>query len=395
MHASGVCGLGATPGGPTMIYSLRQYLFLVILAGILSAGFHWVGLVKGAPLQIFYSDIAGFFQQASAPGFPYLEKNIEYPPLIGIFMHWMGQLGKTQVSYYILSVLFLIFFAALATYFLYKILPAENRDRLIIYWIFAPSMLVFLTYNWDIISILFVAAAFYFVRQNRYPLASGFLALGASAKLYPILYLAPLFLKAKDWTERIKIAGVSGLTLLAVNLPFMLENFSGWSYFWRLNAERNSNPDSIWTIARFFFRNLDISDINIFSLVLFLGAAGFLLWKFRQESFLKLCFGLTIIFLLFNKVFTPQYLMWLLPFFVLMPELKKNTFYALEFSNLAVLFSILPWFFVSQDILYFYLASPFVILRHLILIYLIFSKNTGFGIQSQSRRKPIFFRYLS
>lgn len=365
-----------------MTIQLKNYLILIIFVGILSAGFHGFGLIKGAPLQIFYSDVAGFFNLASAPGLPYLEKNIEYPPIIGFFIHLMGQLGKSQFGYYLLTVSFLILFAVLATYFLYKIAEEKDRKRLVYFWAFTPSMLIFLTYNWDIIALLLVIIAFYFIKQNRYSAASIFLALGASAKLYPIFYLPILLLKAKDSAERIKIILVSGFTLLAVNLPFMIMNFSGWSHFLNLNSARNSNPDSIWTIARFFFRSLTIPEINFISLALFLSGFCFLLWKFRGESFLKLCFGATILFLLFNKVFTPQYLMWLLPFWVLLPELKldKKLFYFLEFSNLAVLFSILPWFFVEKNINYFYLSTPFVIFRHVSLAYLLYwtAKNKTF-----------------
>lgn len=374
---------------------LSNYLFLIIAIGILSAGFHGIGLIKGAPAWIFYSDTLGFYEKTTTPGFFYLDKNIEYPVIIGLFLQLMGYFSASRAGYFIFSSLFLVLAAVLATYFLHKLASEENEKRILKYWIFAPSMVVFLTYNWDIFAILFIVVALYLVKENsnevnishirtnmtykennendkkRNLMAAGFLALGASAKLYPIIYLAPLFLKAKDWSERIKIILVFGLTLLAVNLPFMILNFSGWSYFVRLNSERNSNPDSIWTIARFFFRDLGVPGINSISLILFLAAAGLLLWKFRRESFLKLCFGLTILFLLFNKVFTPQYLMWLLPFFVLLPELKAKEFYFLEFSNLAVFFSILPWFFLGHDMFYFYLSAPFVILRHLMLIFML------------------------
>lgn len=328
--------------------------------------------MKSVPWYFVYSDTLGFFDRVAAPGFAYISKPIEYPILTGFFIQLAGMIGKTRAGYYLASIAGLLAAAAIATYFLYKILSDGQKNNLLRYWIFAPSLLIFLTYNWDILPVLFTAIAFYFFQKNRYPTTSAFLALGASAKLYPIFYIAPLILKAKDWAERIKIILVFGLTFAAVNLPFMIWNFSGWSYFFNLNSLRNSNPDSIWTIARFLFRNLTIPEINFLSAVLFLALAIFVLWKFRQENFIKICFLLTLIFLLTNKVFTPQYLMWLLPFWVLLPELKAKWFYALEFSNLAAFFSILPWFFLGRDPFYFYLASPFVILRHLILIFILF-----------------------
>ena len=351
---------------------LNYYLILILAAGILSASFHGLGLVKGAPMQIFYSDVLGFFEKAIEPGFPYLTKNIEYPVLIGLFIELAGFLGGNRAGYYFLSVIFSLIFALGTTYFLYQLLPEENKKSLLKYWILAPSFLFFLTYNWDILAIFFTAAAFYFFKNNKNNLAAAALAFGFSSKLYPIIYLPALLWKLGTFKERLKAAGSFLFSAIIINLPLAISNFSSWSYFFRLNSERNSNPDSIWTIARFFFRDLTVPEINFLSAVLFLALAVFVLWKFRQENFIKICFLLTLIFLLTNKVFTPQYLMWLLPFFVLLPELKAKWFYALEFSNLAVLFSILPWFFAERNIFYFYLASPFVVFRHSVLLFIIF-----------------------
>ncbi|OGY64158.1 MAG: hypothetical protein A3I89_04230 [Candidatus Harrisonbacteria bacterium RIFCSPLOWO2_02_FULL_41_11] len=351
---------------------LKHYIFLIIAAGIFSAGFHGLGLFKSVPWHLVYSDTLGFFEKAAAPGFPYLQKQIEYPVLTGWFIHWMGALGQSRAGYYFWSALFLIIFAAVATGFLYRI--AEDKRRLLVYWIFAPSMLVFSAFNWDILALLFVILAFYFMSRDKDGYAAFFLALGFSSKLYPILYLIPLLLKKNNVRELAKLAGIFFITALAVNGIFMLANFDGWSYFYTLNSARNSNPDSIWSVIRFLFGDISIPSINVISFILFGASYAAFMRKFRKVETLQLCFGATLIFLLFNKVFTPQYLMWLLPFWVLLPELKFSSklFYALEFSNLGAFFSILPWFFLGHNMFYFYLASPFVILRHFFLAVIIY-----------------------
>lgn len=345
----------------------KYFLFAILAVGIFSAGFHGLGFVKVVPWQIVYSDVFGFYQQTIVPGLPYLVKQVEYPVITGWFIHLMAVLGQSQAGYYILNALFLILFAVVATYFLYKLSPKENQKRLWLYWILAPSMLVFAIFNWDILAVLFVVLALYCIQKDKSGWASFFLALGFCSKFFPIIFLAPLLLKQHEKKEWIKIIGIFLLTVGAINLPFILANFDGWSHFFTFNSLRNSNPTSIWTIVRYFFRGLDVPAINLTSLILFASSFGFLLWKYYRENTIKLCFVGVLLFLIFNKVFSPQYILWLLPFLVLLPMPKKSWFYTLEFTNLAALFLALSWFF-ERNINYIYWSMPFVIIRHIALI---------------------------
>lgn len=357
-----------------MTYSLRRYIFLIILVGFLSAGFHGLGFIKSVPWHVVYSDTLGFWDRVAAPGFAYVSKPIEYPLLTGFFIQLAGMIGKTKLGYYLVSVVGLIAAAAVATYFLYQLLPESQRKNLFQYWIFAPTMLVFVTSNWDILAITLITAALYFFQKEKLHWGAFFLSLGFSAKFYPILYLPILLLKKRGWKDWAKIIGIFVGTTLALNGFFMLYHFDTWSYFYTLNTFRDPNPDSIWTIFRFFVWPLEISTINWLSLILFSASYFYLIWQQRQESLVKLFAIATLLFVLFNKIFSPQYLLWLLPFWVLLPNLwqNKKLFYSLEFSNLATFFVILPWFFLGRDIFYFYLAAPFVILRHLILAFILF-----------------------
>jgi len=348
----------------------RPYLISILAVGIISAVFHGLAINNILPWHIAYSDVLGFWEKASQP-VAYTDKQIEYPVITGLFIHFIGQLGGGRADYYLWSSFFLILLAIATTLFLYKL--AGDKRELIRYWIFAPTMLVFLTFNWDILAIFLVVLAFYLVSKNNNMAAAAMLALGASAKLFPAIYLIPLLMKQENNAEKVKSALSFGITALAANIYFMLANFGNWSYFFRLNGVRNSNPDSIWTIIRFLFRGLTVPQINIISLILFLAVFSYVMWKYKKESFIKLCFAGTLIFLLFNKVFTPQYLLWLLPFFVLLPEFNlTNRFYFLEFSNIFALFFILPWFFIEKNINYIYLSGIFVLVRHFLLANILF-----------------------
>ena len=355
-----------------MIYTLRHYLFFIILVGILSASFHGLGLIKAVPWHLVYSDTLGFFDRVAAPGFAYISKPIEYPILTGFFIQLAGMIGKTKAGYYLASITGLIACAAIATYFLCQILPELQRGRLLKYWIFAPSMLIFLTSNWDVFAITLVAIFFYLLYKEQPYWASFFLALAFSAKFYPILYLAPLLLKKPNLKEWLKILGIFSITVLALNGYFLIYHFNTWSYFYTLNTFRDPNPDSIWTIIRYFIYPMEVKTVNWLSLILFGSSYFYLIWRHRRESLLKLFMLATLLFVLCNKIFSPQYVLWLLPFFVLYFPPPSFWFYLLEFSNLGAFFAILPWFFLGHNLFYFYLSAPFVILRHIVLFYIFF-----------------------
>lgn len=345
---------------------LRFYVFLTAAVGSFSAFFHGLGLTELIPWHIVYSDVLGFFEKAVAPGFPYIDKLIEYPVLTGIFIQAAGFFGNTRIGYYFLSAFLLVLFGVIATYFLYKISDEDKGKRMLTYWVFAPSMFMFFVYNWDMMAILFCITAFYFVKRENNSMAAFFLALGFVSKFFPIIYLPILLIKQKTIREWVKIASTFFITTVVINGYFALANFTGWSYFFSLNDLRNSNPDSIWTVIRFFIFDLSVGRINAISFSVFIAAFVWLIWRFRRAQFMNLCFIGTLLFLLCNKVFSPQYVLWLLPFLAVLPLNIKGLFYVWEFSDLAALFAILPWFF-TKDTGYFYASIPFVVVRHIAL----------------------------
>lgn len=350
----------------------KKIIIITLAVASLGAIFHGLGLIKLVPWHWVYSDLLGFYERISPPGLPYVDKFIEYPVLTGVFMQVMTWLGQGRAGYYIVSALALLAIIGLSTWLIWKITPENNRQRLWVYWVFAPSMLFFSFLNWDFLAIFFVLAAFYFYDRQKFNLSAVMLALGFAAKFYPAIYLPLLVFKIKDWAGRVKAALAFTATAVAVNIGFALANFDGWSFFFRLNSERTSNNDSIWTIFRFLFGEIGIPTINNLSLILFLTGFIYIFWKLKNQPFAHQAFATTVLFLLVNKVFSPQYILWLLPFFVLVEAPRLGWFYALEFSNLAAFFITLRWFFLGQNIVYFYWAMPFVIIRHFVLSYILY-----------------------
>lgn len=164
-------------------------------------------------------------------------------------------------------------------------------------------------------------------------LAGVLLGLGAAAKLYPALLLGPLFvlcLRAGLLRRFYVTLGAAVAGWLAVNLPIMLTYPHAWSEFFTMNTARGPEWDSWYFLSTLVAPTARLwSDdagqatelLNATSLVLFLLACAAIGWlglaAARRPRFAQLAFLVVVAFLLTNKVFSPQYSLWLLPLVVL------------------------------------------------------------------------------
>jgi uncharacterized membrane protein len=154
------------------------------------------------------------------------------------------------------------------------------------------------------------------------------LGLAVATKFYPVICFVPLFalcLRAGRLREFWFTAGSAAGTWAAVNLPVIVAAPSGWATFYTFNAKRWADWGSVW----YFFQvehwpvlgSLSLSAINIASAALFLAAAAgvtvLALAAPRRPRLPQLIFLLTAAFLLTNKVWSPQYVVWLVPLVVL------------------------------------------------------------------------------
>jgi uncharacterized membrane protein len=223
-----------------------------------------------------------------------------------------------------------------------------------LYFAVAPTLLVYGFMNWDLLAVAFATAATLAYLNDR-DVASGILlGLGAGAKLYPALLLVPFVLgrfREREPDRGIHLAWAAAGTWLAVNLPFILSVPKSWWEFFRFNSARPVDWDSLWFIGcHRLFGNLYCGHtraINIASATLFI-AVSVLLYGLRRNrvpDFPRWTFGFAILvaFLLSNKVYSPQYGLWLLPWFALaLPDLRL--FALFEAADIAVFLTRFSWF---------------------------------------------------
>jgi uncharacterized membrane protein len=308
--------------------------------------------------QLCYSDIVPLLgtEQLTADRLPFLDRCAqtdgecdEYPVLSMYAMRLAAWASNTLPGFFWANAVILSFAAVVVAVCLYLMVGARA-----LMFALAPTLLVYGFMNWDLLTVALATAAT-LAYVNRRDVWSGvLLGLGAAAKIYPALLVVPFVLgrfREREPDRGIHLAWAAAGAWLAVNLPFALAAPSGWFEFFRFNAERPADWDSLWFIVHHRLTG-DLyfgatRPINIGSALLFvLLAAG--LWFARRRiepEFPRWTFGfpLLIAFLLTNKVYSPQYGLWLLPWFALaLPRLRP--FIAFELSDLVVFVTRFSWF---------------------------------------------------
>ena len=116
----------------------------------------------------------------------------------------------------------------------------------------------------------------------------GVLGLGIAGEVLPLLLLGPMFLlcwRARAWGA-FSATGGAIVAWLAVNVPFMLANFEGWSRFYAFSRERGEDFGSIWLALTTAGRQVPPDQLNTIATGLLLLASvgiALLVWRARRH----------------------------------------------------------------------------------------------------------------
>jgi uncharacterized membrane protein len=281
--------------------------------------------------DLCYSDIVPLLstEQLAHGRLPFLdactpsENNCDEYPVITMYVMrtsaWISGID-TRRFYYTNAVILTVLAAATAV----GIWLLAGRRAL--WFALAPTLLIYGTINWDLVAVAFATLALVAFAARRDGWAGLLLGLGAASKFYPALLVVPLFLQGiqdREPDRSVRVLWWTVGTWIVVNIPFAIAAPSAWFEFFRFNSARVADFDSPWYLACRHWDPACLSTgaINLWSSVGFVIGFGLLLLlkTIRHPTFARwtLGFPLIVCFLLFNKVYSPQYSLWLLPWFAL------------------------------------------------------------------------------
>lgn len=187
--------------------------------------------------------------------------------------------------------------------------------------------------NWDLLAVACVAGALWAHSRDR-PGWTGFaIGLGTALKLYPLFLLGALFVvwgRQRRWRDLAVATGTGAATWVVANAPAYLSGPHEWKVFWIFNAHRTADLGSVWLIAeQMGAPTASAHTINVTSWILFglwcAGVAAFGFLAPQTPRLAQLGFLVVLGFLLVNKVYSPQYALWLLPLAVMArPRLRDQ-----------------------------------------------------------------------
>ncbi|WP_243790544.1 glycosyltransferase family 87 protein [Saccharopolyspora gloriosae] len=332
--------------------------------------------------EVCYSDIQNLWigRDIDRHVFPYVHGGmdedgslyggvVEYPVLSGLLI-WLGAVFvDTDAGFLAASALIMAPFGLGVAWWLGRL----SGWRALL-WALSPPLVLYAFHNWDLPVVACAVAAVFVVHRGgaalRHRALWGAVLLGAgfAFKIYPGLFVLPLALfvltggrdgaalpvgKRFDVRGALAVVGAAVGTAVVANLPFALAGFRGWlaSFAFQSDRQVDLSTNSIWYWGLRGVADADgfqdaMSVVSPVAMLLSFAAACLAgRWVQRRTGtypWIQVSAAMLCGFLLLHKVHSPQYTLWLLPFFVLL-RVRWGWVVAYVLADLAMGISIFRW----------------------------------------------------
>ena len=287
---------------------------------------------------------------------PYLDFSVEYPPLGLLHLYLPRLVAGQREAGYEWAFTFLSFGLALATaavvYFLARRGWSLNstNNTMLIFLSLSLASLPLIVWRFDILPTLFTAVALAAFATGRNGSTGAALGLGTLAKLYPA-FLGPVFFFVRVFERRFAaaaalVAGAAltvGVVFIGLYLTAGLDAFSYVLYQDERGVEIESVAGGLALLADaygiagarifFDFGSYQVASgvlgrletpLTLFNWAIALAVIGSAAWQFRDDvrstgtvrpaTVVTFVVATLLVVILTNKVLSPQYVVWLLPF---------------------------------------------------------------------------------
>lgn len=262
--------------------------------------------------HLAYSDIFALYKnhRLYMRHLPYLRTPIEYPVLMGLTMWGVSLVTLSAKQFFVVTAV-LLWIAALTSYhYIHRLSPALAPA-----FALSPLLLVYGLLNWDMIGICLMLMALDTFRRQCFRLSAILWAIAVFFKFFPIFflpYLATTLWQRGQWRTLRHMLAWFTIAAAIINVPFALTNWDNWSLFFTFNASRAVSAD-VWNNGLVHLSSIRLIDlISLVVVLVTVAVAGRAsLRSLSLEEAAAISFG---VFLFVNKVFSPQYMLWLATF---------------------------------------------------------------------------------
>jgi uncharacterized membrane protein len=319
---------------------LRRALVATVVTLLVAAALELAVYGKGGHDAL--SDLPGrfFAWHLHRADWPYLSHPIEYPVVIGYVASVTSFFGRTVATFFLANALVSVALALVITALLHP-----RGDGRIWRWAAGIPLALYAFHNWDLVALAPAIAGLVAFDRGKDRSSGALLAVGASAKLFPGLFVVPLALVrwcSGDRRGATRLMGAFVLVAVALNLPVAGHSLSAWTHPASFQSARPATWGSLWSwvVRSPGFHGL-VGDttgaVNVLALLATLGGVAVisvLAVRRRLDAF-AIGAAATGVLLLANKVYSPNYDLWIVPFFVLLP-IARRVWVAFCASDLAI-----------------------------------------------------------
>jgi uncharacterized membrane protein len=298
-----------------------------------------------------YSDIASLYGDRDLDkdqwSYSSTTNAVEYPVLTGTVMWFFARALPSSeneiLNYYRLNIIFLAALFIFIAYIVYRIRPEVAYLAAI-----APAAIASLYINWDLWAIASMMLAIYWFDRKRFDYSALAIGISISTKFLPIFLLLPIvliFWRRNEIKTLVRYLAITVSTFAVINIPVLLTTPEGWLRFYQLNFDRGQDWGSAWYALSSL--GVPFGSTNFFAiLALFVAVLVISLFIFGTKETVNLAdvsFIVLALVMIASKVYSPQYVLWLVPLAVIAITTRKD-FHAFWIWQIAeVIYHVAIW----------------------------------------------------
>lgn len=342
-----------------------------------------------------YSDIFAYYERAK-----WVINNeaplSEYPQI----PTYLFGLNEFIAGFFNVSVRFAIFYSIttfemiVALYFVIKILyesfPSDKKYRCLL--LLLPPTLYFVVNRFDILPALLCLIALKLVLEKKFIFSSIILALATFTKWYPILIFPGFFVYASLQENKLqwKMIVFFLITSFFIIIPTYFQGgLEAVIFPYQFHMSRGMEFVAVPLLINNIllnFENISISQQNIFLFFFILQIFPPLLILFFKintlQRLVNYCIIVISFFILFSRVNSPQFFLWLMPFLIISIKKKTDTWIIILYNIVTYLFFPVIFDLFGNSSIHLQLLG---ISSYLILVIIIIRSFFGMNING----KPI------